>query len=364
MHNGTSIGEPLRLLLFNLITDASDPVLGFTTRWINGLAARARYVDVITMQRGELEVASNVRVFSVGKELGHNEAARAWIFYRHLIRLLRERRYDACFAHMMPLFAVMAAPLLKISKVPITLWYQHKSVTPMLRAAEKVVDRVVTASAESFRVPTKKLVVTGQGIDTHTFTPSIKPKDPFVLTTVGRIAPVKHVETFIDAVGVLRDRGLIPRVQARIVGGAYHEDAGYERRLRQQARSLGIEDHVIFVGPVRWRDTVIEYRKADVMVNLSATGSLDKAGLEAMSCGLPVVTSNPPLRRLVRHESPILDLRGDESLHVALACEALWQMADEDRNQLSRRMREIVEQNHSFEGLMAQLTNGALVRAQ
>ena len=111
----------MRLLIFNLVTDMDDPVLGFTTTWINALAARCEAVDVITMKMGRLAVASNVRVYSVGKERDYSEPRRAVEFYRILFGLLRQHHYDACFAHMMQLFAVMAAPLLKLHRVPITL---------------------------------------------------------------------------------------------------------------------------------------------------------------------------------------------------------------------------------------------------
>src|SRR5262245_2885224 len=119
----------LRLLLFNLKTDADDSNLGFTTDWINALAPLCEYIDVVTMQSGRVTIADNVRVFSVGKERGYGDVRRTLEFYRILSRLLRERQYDVCFAHMMPLFAVMGAPLLKLWHVPVVLWYTHKAVS-------------------------------------------------------------------------------------------------------------------------------------------------------------------------------------------------------------------------------------------
>ncbi len=78
----------MNLLLFNLATDADDPILGFTTGWINRLAPHYEHIDVITMRVGRLAVAPNVRVYSVGKERGYGEARRALEFYRLLIGLL------------------------------------------------------------------------------------------------------------------------------------------------------------------------------------------------------------------------------------------------------------------------------------
>src|SRR5688572_14425989 len=102
---GVGQREGIRLLLFNLATDADDPILGFASGWIRALARHAEFIDVVTMRVGRVHLPANVRVFSVGKERGYSEARRATEFYRILQALLVGRHYDACFAHMMPLFA-------------------------------------------------------------------------------------------------------------------------------------------------------------------------------------------------------------------------------------------------------------------
>ena len=69
----------MNLMMFNLATDADDPLLSFSSQWINRLAARYDRIDVITMRAGRLITAENVYVHSVGKEKGYGEvAARRW----------------------------------------------------------------------------------------------------------------------------------------------------------------------------------------------------------------------------------------------------------------------------------------------
>jgi len=48
--------EPLRLLVFNLVTAADHQVLAFTTDWLNALAPYCSVLDVVTMQAGRLAV--------------------------------------------------------------------------------------------------------------------------------------------------------------------------------------------------------------------------------------------------------------------------------------------------------------------
>ena len=140
-----------RLLLFNLATDADDSALGFAILWIAELAKHTAHIDIITMRAGRYDLPEHVRVYSVGKEKGYNEFRRFIEFYRILFRLLRQNRYDGCFAHMMPLFVVMAAPILRLNKIPIVLWYAHRSDTLILRLATFFAHRIVTVSYTHLR---------------------------------------------------------------------------------------------------------------------------------------------------------------------------------------------------------------------
>jgi len=296
----------MNLLLFNLKTDADDDVLGFTTDWINALAKHFNKVIVITMCTGRIKVAENVRVFSVGKEKGYSEPRRFFEFYRILLYILRTERIDVCFAHMIPLFAVMAWPLLKCWRIPILLWYTHKTVTPLLRLAALTVDQVVTASGESFRIKSSKVRVTGHGIDTERFAPASRESagTSFTILTVGRLSPIKRVEILLEAVAILQHAEL-PEMHftVLIVGGTLVEsDIVYAERLKLQAERLGIKELVKFTGSVPFLEVLSCYQKADCFINLSDTDSVDKAVLEAMSCGLPVITSNKAFRGVLGEE--------------------------------------------------------------
>ena len=350
----------IRLLLFNLKTDADDSNLGFTTDWINALAPSCDYIDVITMQAGRLALADNVRVYSVGKEHGYGDVRRTLEFFRILFRLLRERRYDVCFAHMMPLFAVMGAPLLKVWRVPIVLWYTHKAVSFKLKLAEKVSWRVVTASAESFRIASRKVRIIGHGVDTDLFTPTPtqrQPEQPFVVITVGRIAPVKCLDVLIDAAQSLYHDLEFHRLRVSIIGDAAPEYADYEKHLRELVEALNLQTVVEFAGGVSHERVVLEYQEAYVMVNSSKTGSIDKAVLEAMACGLPIITSNEAFRDMLARWDGLLFIPPDAPEKVAASILRLKDMPAADRTILGKELREIVVGEHSMERLMQKLVH-------
>src|SRR4030095_4048346 len=160
------------LLLFNLVTDACDPILGFTTQWIRELSARVGSIDVITMRGGVIDVPPNVRVHSVGKEHGYSEPRRVLEFYRHLFRILRAQRIDGCFSHMMPVFSALGGPILRARRIPLGTWYAHPSLTLWVRLAHFFSNRMVTSLSHAYPYRKAKLSVIGQGIDTALFAPS------------------------------------------------------------------------------------------------------------------------------------------------------------------------------------------------
>ena len=165
----------MRLLLFNLATDADDPILGFATRWIGALAKRVEFIHVITMRSGRLDVPGNVRVYSVGKEKGYSEPRRAIEFYRLLFRILQEDHIDACFSHMIPIFTVLAAPVLRPKGIPVVTWYAHRQVTPTLKLAHHFSDKMVSINDSSYPWLTTSLHHLGHGIDTNLFSPVSAP---------------------------------------------------------------------------------------------------------------------------------------------------------------------------------------------
>ena len=348
----------MHLLLFNLATDVDDPILGFTSRWIRALAEQVEHISVITMRAGRVEVPDNVSVYSVGKEKGYSEARRAVEFYRCLFHILRNNHIDACFAHMMPVFAVMGAPFLKARNIPITLWFTHRSVTVLLRIAEKLVDKIVTASPESFRIPSGKLIVTGHGIDTDMFVPresSRGPDQPFTIVSVGRIAPIKHLDILIEALRILVKERQTDEVILRLVGGVYPHDEKYASELSQRIRGYGLKDAIEWVGFVIHSEVVKEYQNADVVVSLTPAGSLDKAPLEAMSCGVPILTSNVSFNDLIDRIDPNLFL---PEANPNILADRLKRISDMDRNerqQLGEALRQKVVEHHGLKDLIRKL---------
>jgi glycosyltransferase involved in cell wall biosynthesis len=344
----------VRLLLFNLATDADDPILGFATRWIAALAKRVEFIHVITMRAGRIEVPANVRVYSVGKEKGYSEPRRAIEFYRHLLRILCQGRIDVCFSHMIPIFTVMAAPVLKLKGIPIVTWYAHRQVTMMLKLAHHLSTRMVSINENSYYYRRDKLELLGHGIDTNLFLPDDnEPANSPILLSVGRLSPIKDLMTLIHAVNLLRERGY--SVCCVLVGDAPERDRLYAQALRKRVSELRLENIVQFVGAIPNEQVVRWYRRCFAHVNLCPLGALDKAALEAMACGKTSILANKGFRETLGRWADCLIFRHGDSKDLALKIELLLQMSGSDRQLAEAELRQSTVERHSLERRMDRL---------
>jgi len=136
------------LLIITQKVDENDQLLGFFVGWIKEFEKHFDRVTVVAL----------------------NAPHKNWL--RFIFQILWEvPRHDAVFVHMAPIFAVIAAPWARIWGKSVGLWYTHGTVIWKLRLAEKLVHVIFTASPESCRLSSKKIIITGHGINTELFKP-------------------------------------------------------------------------------------------------------------------------------------------------------------------------------------------------
>lgn len=358
----------MNVLLFNLKTDVADTTLGFTTSWINAIAQHCDRVFVVTLHAGDAPTAGNVEVHALARRSSSSRVRKAVAFYRVVGRLLQRERIDVCFAHMTPLLAILFAPLSRLYGIPILLWYAHGSSSGQLRLAHRLVDRCVTSTPAGFPIPSRKLFVLGQGIDTDHFAPPAErpPHYDRTLLSIARMTPRKRTHEIVEAVAKLRsDREHAVRLVA--VGGPItNEDREYERRLRDQIRDLGLVDAVELEGAVPFHQVADVYRLCSVLVNVSETGSLDKAILEAMASGCIPVSRNRSFAALAREEGIEWLVPDNGSDGLASCIQRVIDLPESEREPLRARLRSIVVRDHSLEALSRQIAHhlGELVDAR
>jgi len=242
------------------------------------------------------------------------EGIEAW-------RVTRGGAYDLIHAHYW-LSGVAALTLRERWAVPVLQMFHTlgrlknraarspAEVEPAIRLAEETrivsaADRIVAANvverAELLRdygARAQRIATIPCGVDTELFAPGDRAAARRALGLdgrptllwVGRIAPIKGLDTLLDAVERLHAAGTAVRLL--IVGGDADEPCnGHEAALREQIAELRLTDAVSFLGP-RPQDVLPSYyAAADVTVVPSYYESFGMVALEAMACGSPVIAS-------------------------------------------------------------------------
>lgn len=346
----------MKFLIVAQRIDRDDENLGFFHRWVEELAKYCDGITVIAGFVGNCDLPGRVAVYSLGKEKGAGRMKRLWRYGR-----LFARHYsasDAVFFHMIPEFVLAASPFLLLRRRPSALWYVHKSVTPALRVAERMVDYVFTASELSFRMPSKKVIITGHAIDADFFAPDsarrIARAENFRLLTVGRISPIKDVAAVILAGAVLKNVWDYPWTLSVVGGPLARRDEEYLLRLKALVREKNLSDRIFFLGPRPYTAIPAIYRNHDLFVSLSGTGSMDKSVLEAMCSGLTVVCANEAFQSILPAEN-FLESRDPEALAERI-------MALADKKIPSEDLRNLVMKNHGLAHTIKTIVNALTPR--
>jgi glycosyltransferase-like protein len=120
---------------------------------------------------------------------------------------------------------------------------------------------------------------------------------PLILS-VGGIEPRKGSDTLVRAVAALKQAGRRP-VYAVVGGHSFQDYRAYRDRVLASLPGLGLrlDDDVVLLGTVPDAELPAWYAAADVLAFPSTKEGWGLAVLEAMSAGLPVVTSDLPVFR-------------------------------------------------------------------
>jgi len=175
----------------------------------------------------------------------------------------------------------------------------------------RIADRIIAATPaeeqqllDYYAADPGKIRVIPPGVDLGRFHPVEKkaaktkvgiPCGDANILFVGRIEPLKGVDTLLRAMSILQERHpeAIRNTCLAIVGGdPWRDDLDTEMaRLQQMRTDLGIHDLVTFLGAKDQDILPYYYAAAEVVVMPSHYESFGMVALEAMAMGTPVIAS-------------------------------------------------------------------------
>ncbi len=158
-----------------------------------------------------------------------------------------------------------------------------------------------------YELDQKKIVEIPPGVDLSHFYPIPKdeakaaigiPQDAEMLLFVGRIEPLKGIDTLLHALALMREECHLDKCSYHlaIIGGDAQDNIGSGgsemNRLKELCQSLGLNDMVVFLGKRDQSTLPYYYSAAEVLVMPSYYESFGMVALESMACGTPVVASH------------------------------------------------------------------------
>lgn len=234
---------------------------------------------------------------------------QAVFFALACVRLLASR-FDVLEADHMPLLQILVlrfVATVKRKRFVVTwhevwghsYWRQYLGLAGLIAwyieyLAMRLPDHIIAASSHTAERlcarlgPRASITVAPNGIDLDAVRRSYPHHAATDMVVVSRLMPHKRISMLLDAVALLHTEGL--PVTCRVIGDGPELDD-----LTEKARGLALEHAVEFRHDVREQKEIYELVKASkVFVLPSAREGFGIAVLEAIACGVPVVTTSSP----------------------------------------------------------------------
>lgn len=179
---------------------------------------------------------------------------------------------------------------IRVGQEHLTLDSHSAPLRQELRGAYPRLDALTTtteADARAYRAKMRLPGVQVQAVPNPVPAPALAPADGSAkwVVAAGRLAPVKRYDLLIKAFDRVRTER--PDWRLRIYGGGKQKD-----KLRALIDKLGLYNHVFLMGPANPIEP--EWAKGSIGAVTSSLESFGMTIVEAMRCGLPVVSTNCP----------------------------------------------------------------------
>ena len=274
----------IKLLFITQKIHQNDDDLAFVILWIKEFIKQGVDVQVICLEKGEFD--GSFPVYSLGKEKGAGKIKRALNF----LKLIFTLKYNRVFVHMNTEYMTLGGWYWFLRGIPTYLWYTHYKMHIHLWLAGIFCKRLFAATSQSLPQyeGNPKKVVTGHGISIDFWLSAageggVNTSDEHNLCSIHRICRSKRLELGIKALKYL------PQDYKLTVYGRDVEKDYYEK-VREIVLKEGLENRVIFKGPVPMAELKKIYPQFRLMINM-AMETIDKTMLEAMLFGIYPVTT-------------------------------------------------------------------------
>lgn len=343
----------MKILIITQTLDSKHSVLGFFVRWVLEFAKQCEQVTVFCLDKGEDIFPSNVTVIDVPRKW---KGIKTWPLTLAYKAFVHRQKYTHVFVHMNPEYILSAGLVWKILGKKINLWYAHGAVSLRLKLATALCDSVFSSTSEGFRYKTLKLNIVGQGIDISLYNNVVTErnlKQPLSLVSIGRTSTSKRLELLLETISLLKSKYNIETICTIIGGPVTEKDVEYEKSLKNLIIKNNLQNNVVWKGPLPLTQAIQILKTQDVFVHFGNTGSLDKAVLDTMMCGVITMSTNEAVKNILTKIDAESIIKGPQD-----AAENIAKIYTRDLSQIismRKNTRNYIESNFSLKSLIQRI---------
>lgn len=282
-----------------------DSSLGDNVRVVQVACGPETYLEPVSVYPHIQQFSAGVIAFTTKHEMVYD------IVYSHywLSGLVAEKLKEVWGTPFVQMFHTLGHMKNRISSDYNHMQMQMPDVraineTKIVGWAERVIAATPAEHAQLlwlYRTDRRKIRIIPPGVDACRFTPQDQalarekldiPVDHRVLLFVGRIEPLKAVDTILEAVHIIHTNHpeSLEKTRIAIIGGT--PDNPELQRLKALAEKLNVDHLVDFLGAKDQHLLPIYYAAATAVLMPSDYESFGMVALEAMAVGTPVIASN------------------------------------------------------------------------
>lgn len=341
----------MRLVVFNLKSCEDDPIFTASVSWVRELSRHFESVEVFSVHLGRVPIVPNVSWNELG---GGNLRKRAMALIRITkflaLNMLSNREWIV-FHYMNHKTAVFPGMILRIAGIHQVLWYAHASSTPLLKIAERTVNRVVTSKRTAFPVKSSKVIEIGQAL-TLSISPNSIPnwksrrRD---IVSLGRLVAAKRLEECLEALQGTNERTF------KLINIGPQPDPNYRELLEQ----IEVDGEKLFIPKRELPQLIAVQELSQYKYYFSGTReAIDKAAIEAASVGCLILTTNSNLQEILN----LRDLFLKRGIDKEISKQVRWyeSLKQREAEEYSKALARHAKDNLSLEKIMNHLLKALL----
>ena len=350
--------KEINICLITQKYDENDPYRSNVVEWIRQISLNPKVNSVHIITRYKSRNFHNEKC-SISNIQSRFKIVSLMKFYFEIIKVIPKN--PKIFIHMGGPYAINLFIFKIILGLKVYQWWAHPVIGLSTRIGFYLtINKLFTCTENSFPINSNKKCVIGHGVNISRF-PLRKQLKPFKksLVTASRLTYRKNIHKMINLVDYMNNI-YAEEIKLTIYGSPLNrKDVLYQKYLINLINESKL-NHVIEILPaVDHKDLHSVYEDHNIYLNFSET-ALDKAVLEAMSTGIPVLSCNECLYEIFSDKNMLDLMYFDRKLDINLLAEKvnkLINLENEDLMKIIVKSHNLIKKNHSIEKLTNIIVN-------